>query len=127
MFRKREEVILSNQEVKTLIGVGCIFEGNITVPEGITRMDGEIIGNVSGKGGLIVGEKGFIRGNINLSEVVVYGRIEGDIMAKSVELKAGSRVDGNITTSELVIERGAIYNGQCKMELIEKGAHAPSD
>lgn len=127
MFRRKEEVSLTNQEVKTLISVGCVFEGNITVPEGLTRIDGEIIGNVSGKGGLIVGEKGFIKGNVDLREVVVYGRIEGDIVARSVELKASSRVDGNITTSELVIERGAIYNGQCKMEKVGGGAQAPED
>jgi cytoskeletal protein CcmA (bactofilin family) len=126
MFKRKEEINLSTQEIRTLISVGCIFEGSITVPEGLTRIDGEIIGNVSGKGGLIVGEKGFIKGNVDIMEIVIYGRVEGDIIAKSVELKTGSRVDGNITTSDLVIEKGAIYNGQCRMEQVKKGAQAPS-
>jgi len=49
MFKRKEEINLSTQEIRTLISVGCIFEGNITVPECLTRIDGEIIGNVSGK------------------------------------------------------------------------------
>ncbi len=127
MFKRKEDAVLSAQEIKTLVGLGCIFEGNITVSDGITRIDGQILGNVSGKGGLIVGEKGVIKGNVSLEEVVVYGRVEGNIRAKRVELKAGSRVDGDITTEELAIERGAIYNGQCRMEKVEGGAQAPED
>lgn len=123
MFGKREEVKISRQEVKTIIGIGCLFEGNITLPEGLTRIDGEILGNVSGNGGVIIGEKGSIKGNINLSEVIIYGKVEGDISAKSVELRAGSHVKGNITTTELYIEKGAIYNGQCRME--QKGEEPP--
>jgi len=68
MFKRKEEINLSTQEIRTLISVGCIFEGNITVPEGLTRIDGEIIGNVSGKGGLIVGEKGFIKARCTLPD-----------------------------------------------------------
>lgn len=115
MFGKKEEVKRTNQDIKTLIGVGCVFEGNLTASEGLTRIDGEIIGNVSGNGGVILGEHGSIKGNISLQEVIVYGRIEGDIRAKSVELKSGSRVDGNIRTEELLIEKGAVYNGECRM------------
>ena len=58
-------------------------------------------------------------------EIVIYGRVEGEIIAKSVELKTGSRVDGNITTSDLVIEKGALYNGQCRMEQVKKGGTSP--
>ncbi len=123
MFGKREEIKISKQEVNVLIGVGCIFEGNITLPEGLTRIDGEILGNVSGNGGIIVGERGTIKGNINLNQVIVYGKVEGDISAKSVELKAGSYIIGNIITEELYVEKGAIYNGQCRMG--QKGAESP--
>ncbi len=116
MFGKKEEVKRTNQDIKTLIGVGCVFEGNLTTSEGLTRIDGEIIGNVSGNGGVILGERGSIKGNVSLEEVIVYGRIEGDIIAKSVELKSGSRVDGNIRAEELLIEKGAVYNGVCRMD-----------
>ncbi|MEZ0360844.1 MAG: polymer-forming cytoskeletal protein [Hydrogenobacter sp.] len=116
MFGKREEVRVTNQEIKTLIGLGCLFDGNLTVSEGLMRIDGEIRGNISGKGGLILGERGIVKGDISLEKVIVYGRVQGNISAQSLELKSGSRVDGNIHVEELVIERGAVYNGECKME-----------
>ncbi len=126
MFGKREEARRTSQEIKTLIGAGCIFEGNLTISEGLTRIDGEIIGNVNGNGGLIVGEGGSIKGNVNVEEVVVYGKIEGDIKAKGAELKAGSRVDGDITVQELSIEKGAIYNGECRMDQSSKVETSPT-
>ncbi|MFN4012749.1 MAG: polymer-forming cytoskeletal protein [Aquificaceae bacterium] len=119
MFKKDTRPAV-NQEVKNLIAAGCIFEGNLTITEGITRIDGEVKGNIIGSGGLIVGEQGSIKGNINVKEVVVYGVVEGDISANMVELKAKSRVRGNINTSELIVERGAVYNGECRMEVYEK-------
>lgn len=124
MFGKRGEIRASTQEVKTLIGVGCQFEGNLTLSEGITRIDGDVIGNINGGGSIIIGEKGSVKGNISLVNVIVYGRVEGDISAKSVELRSGSYTKGNINTMELVVEKGAIYNGECKME--EKGVEPPT-
>ncbi len=120
---RREEMKSSKQELNVLIGAGCVFEGNIKLPEGLSRIDGEILGNVSGDGGVIIGEKGVIKGNINLNQVIVYGKVEGDIYAKSVELRAGSYVIGNLITEELYVEKGAIFNGQCKMG--QKGAESP--
>lgn len=121
MFGKKEEARVSNQEIRTLIGIGCLFDGNLTIPEGLTRIDGEIRGNISGKGGLILGERGSVRGDIDLERVVVYGRVQGNIKAQSLEIKAGGRVDGNVQVKELIIEKGAVYNGECKME----GGEAP--
>ncbi len=122
---KRDVKPSTSQEIKTLIAVGCLFEGNLTIREGLTRIDGEIKGNVMGSGGLIVGEQGSIKGNISVGEVVIYGSVEGDISANSVELKASSRVKGNITTSELIVERGAVFNGECRMEGYEKKGAEP--
>ncbi len=123
MFGKKEEARVSNQEIRTLIGIGCLFDGNLTIPEGLTRIDGEIRGNISGKGGLILGERGSVRGDIDLERVVVYGRVQGNIKAQSLEIKAGGRVDGNVQVKELIIEKGAVYNGECKME----GGEAPTE
>ncbi|MFN3871001.1 MAG: polymer-forming cytoskeletal protein [Aquificaceae bacterium] len=124
---KRETKPSASQEIKNLIAAGCLFEGNLTITDGLTRMDGEIKGNIMGNGGLIVGEQGIIRGNINVKSVVVYGTVEGDISAESVEIKAKGRMKGNITTSELMVERGAIFNGECKMEVYERKGAEPSE
>jgi len=97
------------------LGPGCLFEGNLTVSEGLTRIDGEIIGNIKGNGGLIIGEKGYVKGDLNVENLVVYGKIHGNIKARSLEIKASGRVEGDIQVQELMIEKGAIYNGKCSM------------
>jgi cytoskeletal protein CcmA (bactofilin family) len=115
MLGRRKETEVSSQEMHTIIGLDCVFEGNLTLPGGLARIDGDVVGNIKGSGGLIIGEKGSIKGDLNVENVIVYGRVQGNIKAKSLEIRASGRVDGNIQVEELLIEKGAIYNGQCNM------------
>jgi len=115
MLGRKKETELSSQEVRTIVGPGCLFEGNLTLPEGLTRIDGEVVGNIKGNGGLIIGENGFVRGDLNVENVVVYGKVCGNIKARSLEIRASGRVEGDIHVQELIVERGAIYNGKCSM------------
>jgi cytoskeletal protein CcmA (bactofilin family) len=115
MLGRKKETELSSQEVRTIVGPGCLFEGNLTIPEGLTRIDGEVIGNIRGNGGLIIGENGSVKGDLSVENVVVYGKVHGNIKARSLEIRASGRVDGDIQVQELVVEKGAIYNGKCSM------------
>ena len=115
MLGRKRETELSSQEVRAIVGPSCVFEGNLTLPEGLTRIDGEVIGNIKGNGGLIVGEKGYVKGDLNVENVVVYGKVHGNIRARSLEIRASGRVDGDVQVQELMIEKGAIYNGKCSM------------
>jgi len=115
MLGRKKETKLSSQEVRTIVGPGCLFEGNLTLPEGLTRIDGEVIGNIKGNGGLIIGESGSVKGDLSIENVVVYGKVHGNIKARSLEIRASGRVDGDVQVQELVVEKGAIYNGKCSM------------
>jgi cytoskeletal protein CcmA (bactofilin family) len=115
MLGRKKETELSSQEVRTILGPGCLFEGNLTLPEGLTRIDGEVIGNIKGNGGLIIGENGSVKGDLSVENVVVYGKVNGNIKARSLEIRASGRVDGDVQVRELVVEKGAIYNGKCSM------------
>lgn len=115
MFGRKKEPEVSSQKVRTILGPGCVFEGNLTIPEGLTRIDGEVIGNIKGSGGLIIGEMGSVKGDLSVENVVVYGKINGNIRARSLEIRASGRVDGDVQVQELMVEKGAIYNGKCSM------------
>jgi cytoskeletal protein CcmA (bactofilin family) len=115
MLGRKKEAELSSQEVRTILGPGCLFEGNLTIPEGLTRIDGEVIGNIKGNGGLIIGEKGSVKGDLSVENVVVYGKVHGNIRARSLEIRASGRVDGDVQVQELMVEKGAMYNGKCSM------------
>ncbi len=98
----------------TSIGENCIFEGNISTSSS-TRIDGKLIGKISGENTLIVGERGVILGEIKASGIIVYGRVEGIIDSEKLEIKSTGIVTGDIFIDKLIIEEGGIYNGRCGM------------
>ncbi|SHK44761.1 bactofilin family protein [Thermocrinis minervae] len=115
MFGKKAQEI-SKEEILNLIAPGTVIEGNLNVEsEGINRIDGRLVGNVKGKGSLIIGEKGSVKGDVQVAHVIVYGTVEGNIVAKTLEIKATGKVTGNLQVEELTIERGALFNGECRM------------
>jgi cytoskeletal protein CcmA (bactofilin family) len=102
-------------DVITLIGQGCLFEGNITSPAS-TRLDGTVKGNIDSKGTLIVGEGGVISGEVKAVEISVHGRVEGNIESEKLIIKNGGIVSGDIHSKSFIIEDGGIYNGKCLMQ-----------
>ena len=63
-----------------------------------------------------VGEGAVVEAKIEANLISSRGRIKGDIVAKSrVELFSTARVDGDITTPDLVVESGCRFNGLCRM------------
>ncbi|HEY7536016.1 MAG TPA: polymer-forming cytoskeletal protein [Thermodesulfobacteriota bacterium] len=119
MFTKERPKIDLNpkpEEVTALIGEGCLFEGNITSPSS-SRVEGVVRGNFNVKGGLVIGERGVVSGEIKAVEVTVYGKVEsGMIETQRLEIKKGSSVTADVFTQSIIIEDGAIYNGKCMMD-----------
>jgi len=102
-------------EITTLIGEGCLFEGNVTSPSS-ARIDGHIIGNFKGGCSLIIGEKGLICGEVKADEVLVYGKVEGNVESQRIDIRKGGIVVGDVLTKFFILEDGGIYNGRCTME-----------
>ena len=75
----------SSMNIDTLIGEQCTLQGNISSHNSV-KIDGGIVGHVASEGMVIVGDKGWIKGNIQAKELLVFGRIEGDITAQNLDL-----------------------------------------
>jgi cytoskeletal protein CcmA (bactofilin family) len=99
------------------------FVGNGTVLTGETnfqamlRVDGHLTGRVTSENGtLIIGSTGKVDANIAVAAAVVNGIVNGDIMAtEKIEFGRTARVTGNVQTPCLVMEEGAILEGNCSM------------
>ena len=116
MFNKENEGITGEGKMNSIIGKGCKIDGNIEVQEGTLRVDGEFDGNVTCPGTLVVGKGGKVKADIKVKSAVIGGTVVGNIDAKDkVELQAGSRVEGDIKTTRLVIDEGVFFEGSCKM------------
>jgi cytoskeletal protein CcmA (bactofilin family) len=89
------------------------------------RIDGKIEGNIQCEGKIIIGEKGYVKGEIVSKNMEISGQVEGTISTEGLlSLKSNSIVDGQITTSKLIIEVGAVFNGDCHM--LKKGSEKPA-
>lgn len=99
----------------TLIGVGANFRGTIMV-SGSLRIDGEFEGDILHCDQLEIGEHGIMRSDVEVKDALILGRVFGNIRALGrLEMKAGARVEGDVTAASVVIEPGVHYTGRCTM------------
>ena len=77
-------------------------------------LDGTVEGEVnSDSGHLTVGENAKIKGEVNVRAVVVYGKVDGNLLVtERCELKADAEIVGDISAGTLSIEEGAAFMGQ---------------
>ena len=98
-----------------LISNGTEITGDIK-SNGDIRVDGSLTGNLSTKGKVVIGPTGKVKGEVNCKNSEVSGTIEGKIsVGQLLNLKASSKILGDIVTSKLSIEPGARFTGTCKM------------
>jgi cytoskeletal protein CcmA (bactofilin family) len=66
---------------------------------------------------VVVAPGGTVSGDIRGDEVIVAGRVEGDIAATArVELRDGGTVKGDLTAPRIAVQEGAELNGRIQME-----------
>jgi cytoskeletal protein CcmA (bactofilin family) len=112
---------MTDAEITTILGAGASFEGKLTY-EGAVRIDGRFSGEIVTDGALLVGPGAEVRATVRAGSVIIEGRVYGDVVAtKALDLRASGRLVGNLTTPSLAVERGAVLEGQCRMETESAG------
>ncbi len=127
MAKNNENEATSNNI--NLIGLGTEIHGDI-MSSGDIRIDGSLVGNISAKGKVVIGETGKIKGEITCKNCDVSGLIDGKInVSELLSLKASSKVLGDMATSRLAIEPGSQFTGYCNMsnEGENRTSAAPAD
>ena len=77
------------------------------------RLDGEIVS----EGLLIVGPTAKVKAKVTTKNLVSHGEITGDVTASEQVVLKGTAVQmGNITTPDIIVESGSIFNGSCMMK-----------
>jgi len=98
-----------------LISNGTDITGDIK-SNGDIRIDGTLTGNLNTKGKVVIGPTGKVTGEVICKNSEVSGIVEGKItVGQLLNLKASSKILGDIVTSKLSIEPGAKFSGTCKM------------
>ena len=99
-----------------LLGTGTVVKGNIT-SNGDFRIDGSLVGSIQSKGKVVVGPTGSVEGEIICQNADFSGNIKAQVsVTELLTLKSTSKLIGDIKTTKLAIEPGAMFSGSCKME-----------
>ena len=104
----------SNSSIN-IISEGTVIKGDI-IANGDIRIDGELTGNISAKGKLVVGPNGKIKGEVVCNNVEVSGAIKGKVTASELlNMKSTSKIEGDIIAGKLSVEPGSMFTGTCAM------------
>lgn len=94
---------------------GVRFEGRLDF-KGTFRLNAAFKGNVRTEDTLILGESAEAEGQIDANVVIVAGRFDGVVFARTrLEIQPKGIVTGEVHTPCLVIEPGGIFDGRCMM------------
>jgi cytoskeletal protein CcmA (bactofilin family) len=99
------------------LGASIEVKGKISGEEDL-QVDGKIEGPVAlGGQRLTVGRTGQLNSEVTAREVVVYGKVTGNLRASDrVEIKKDGSVTGDIVTARISIEDGAYFKGRIEID-----------
>ncbi|MFQ5417844.1 MAG: polymer-forming cytoskeletal protein [Myxococcota bacterium] len=102
------------------------FEGLVQLRQA-ARIDGAVAGEIVADGCVWIGENARVRARVSAREVVVAGRLEGEVRASSkVELLATAHVVAQLEAPRLVLADGSFFRGRCLTRPTEAAA-TPSE
>jgi cytoskeletal protein CcmA (bactofilin family) len=94
------------------IGKGLFFKGEITGSESLF-VDGKVEGSINLPGNRVtVGRNGQVAANITAREIVVLGKVRGNVAASDrVDIRAEGALTGDVAAARISIEDGAFFKG----------------
>ena len=118
-YNKQQDVDkISN--ASTNIGKGATLQGNIDT-FGNVRVDGKLIGDIRSKSKVATGNASVVEGCITAQNAEIEGEVKGSLeVAELLVLKSTAIIHGDIFTTKMVVEAGAIFNGKCQMGDLEQ-------
>lgn len=100
-------------EIATVLGRTTRLRGDLEC-DGDLQIDGDFEGSIRQNGGRVsIGPESRVRAHIIAQDVIVMGKVEGDIRATGrVELRSTAVVTGDIFAGRLSMEENAMLQGQ---------------
>jgi cytoskeletal protein CcmA (bactofilin family) len=103
--------VLNTQEQAT-IGKSLVIKGEVTGSESL-YIDGKVEGSIQLPGNRVtIGRNGQVSANINAREVVVLGKVRGNLTASDrVDIRNEGSLTGDVVAQRISIEDGAFFKG----------------
>jgi len=96
---------------ETTIGEQVRVTGELKFDK-LLRIDGSFEGELKSEGDLIIGRSGTLIGNVeNMGELIIDGKVKGNLSANKIELRAKAMVFGDIVCKSLTMDPTCVVVG----------------
>jgi cytoskeletal protein CcmA (bactofilin family) len=97
----------------TVLTSDCEFKGALAF-SGELELHGRLEGTIESEGGaLTVGEQALIKAEIKVNDVLIYGKVQGNIYATGrIELRGKAEVYGDLHSNRLAMDDGVVFVGR---------------
>ena len=108
---------VDEKRVTTTLADDLEIQGTIKFKSSL-MITGIFNGEIISEGLLIVGPTAKVTATITTKNLISHGAIQGNVdVSEEIILKNTAVHNGNITTRNIVIENGSIFNGACTMKV----------
>jgi cytoskeletal protein CcmA (bactofilin family) len=127
MFEKPQKSYTDLLGKTNRIVEGTSIKGDI-VSQADFRLDGELVGNFTTKGKIVIGPAGSVTGDIRCKSADIEGRFNGKIeVAEMLNVKSKAHIIGEVITGKLSVEPGAEFSASCVMKVPVKQMAKPNE
>ena len=111
-FNRKEHKEIPEEKI---IEINAQMEGTLTFADPVNlRIYGKYTGKLDARGTLTIGQTSQVEANIVGENVIIAGRVKGNVVAKKMLVLMPSAVlYGDISTPKLNIVEGAVFQGRC--------------
>jgi cytoskeletal protein CcmA (bactofilin family) len=107
-----------SEQISGFLDQGTSITGELQFSNTL-RIDGNFHGSITSGDTLIVGEHAVVHADIKVGEIEIHGQVFGNVEVKRrAEISSTGRLRGDIQTSLLIVQAGAVLDGK---------SHMPSD
>jgi cytoskeletal protein CcmA (bactofilin family) len=102
------------------IGRSVVIKGEVSGSESL-YVDGRIEGTVNfAEHRVTIGRNGSVAANINAREVVILGKVQGNIQVTDrLDIRSEGSLTGDVITQRISVEDGAILKGSVQVRAVE--------
>ncbi len=98
------------------------FDGTFNLTRDL-RVEGQVKGTITCQGTLFVAQGANVNATVDAENITVAGDLDGEVVCRGkLQILSTGKVRGKLTTASLVINEGAIYEGELVMETASTAA-----
>lgn len=95
---------------------GTTIKGDM-ISQADLRIDGNLEGNFTSQGRLVIGPTGSVTGDIKCKSADIEGKFNGRIdVEELLSIKSKANIQGDVVAGKLAVEPGAIFTATCTMK-----------